>query len=170
MLGQTSTGSVAVSLQVGTAALISDLNDFSLSAWAPGDPDVAAADSVCVYTNSPTAKYVVTPSSMNAGLSGRFRVSDHAGSYVPYQIGWSDSGGSRFANSTCGGLNLPCPGNGLPSVSQANANLVSPNCSGGTNATLSLYIPATDLNSSVDRKSTRLNSSHSDRSRMPSSA
>jgi hypothetical protein len=146
-LGPTSTGTSNLSITVGNAAQISNMNDFALGLWAGGN--VTAADSVCVYTNTAGGGYTITPSSANAGGTGLFRLTNGAAAYLPYAVGWTGVSNSNFAASTCVGGGGACAGSGVVSAGQTGADTTSRTCGGGTSATLSVELLATDLSAAA---------------------
>ena len=125
-LGATSTGDIDITLVVPNLAQISRLDDVGTT-WAGGN--VTLNESFCVF--STTRLYTIQADSAN-GTGTTFRL-HNAGNYIPYEVDWTDTGGTpdNMDHAT-------------PLASQATT-ATAVDCGAADNTTLTVSILGTDI-------------------------
>lgn len=120
-LGNTSTGTLNISVTKPARANITGLSDLILPGWTPAHGAVTLTDDLCVYSTRPGGGYTVKATGSGAG--GAFTLAN-GGSTLIYTITWNSGGVNNLANT---GVNLTA---GTTSNARSNAAMDSATCNG----------------------------------------
>ena len=114
-----SVGDFDITVTIPNRVRISDLDTIDLGIYVLDSGNVRANDDVCVYSNTPTARYDVTIT--GSGASGAYTVTNGTDT-VPFSVLWNETTGTA-------GNGLIFSGNTLNL--RENANSQSTDCSVG---------------------------------------
>ncbi len=116
---------------------ISNISDFNLPEWSPGDPEVNASINICIYTYDilPIGGYAITVSS-----PGGFKLVNGS-SEIPYNLYWKNSTGAGLGTQLSNNVKL---------TGQTGGNILSSTCAlTGPNAKLSIKILQSSMNQAL---------------------
>jgi hypothetical protein len=143
-LGETSTGSLDISVSKPARVRISDLNDLTLASWVTGDGAVSLKDDVCVYSSKAQGGYTVKATGSGAGSAFTLANGD---SVLPYSVTWNSGGVGALADT---GTQLV---SNVTSAKMTGAARDSSSCTGSTpgpTARIIVGMLATDMDAAVD--------------------
>jgi len=143
-LGETSTGSLDISVSKPARARISDLNDLTLTSWVNGDGDVVLKDDVCVYSSKAQGGYTIKAS--GSGADSGFTLANGT-DVLPYSVTWNAGGVGNLADS---GTQLVA---NVTSAKMTGASRDSSSCNGanpGPTARVIVSMLETDMDAAVD--------------------
>lgn len=114
--GTTSTGTVDLTVTIGTLARISDLDDLDLGSFT-GSGNLSANDDLCVWSSG-SSGYNITAT--GSGTAGAFTLGAGA-ELVAYTVEWADTSGqttgSSLTGQTTSATSTDCGGGASPSAS-----------------------------------------------------
>jgi len=133
-LGTSSQGDLNIDLTIQDLFMISKLTDINFPTYT-GTGDLNADESICVYTNVPSALYAVRATTTTGAADGnQFQVNGSTGS-IPFEVFFNNSattGGAVVSYDTL--------------LNRTNANTTSSDCSvGGDSANIEVILRAADL-------------------------
>lgn len=143
-LGETSTGSLDISVSKPARARISDLNDLTLASWVNGDGDVVLKDDVCVYSSKAQGGYTIKASGSGADSGFTLANGDEV---LPYNVTWNAGGVGNLADT---GTQLVA---NVTSAKMTGASRDSSSCNGanpGPTARVIVSMLETDMDAAVD--------------------
>lgn len=123
VLGNTSSGTLNISVTKPARADITNLSDLTLPTWLIGDGDVKMTEDICVYSTRPNGQYSIQAS--GSGNGGAFGLSNGPHT-LNYSVVWN-AGGVNGLNDT--GQTLPA-GSTVGPLTKASTD--SSSCSGST--------------------------------------
>lgn len=141
-LGSTSTGTINISIGIGSVVQITQLKDIVFG-YTPGVDvgDLTKVVDLCIYANNTGGTYKVTVSDTNA-TGGNMRIASAAStpSYIPYTTQW-------FTNAAATGLPATTLTSGTQTATFSGASNTSRNCNNGAsnNAAIKFTFLEADL-------------------------